>query len=83
MRLSEKHAISEDDDLQGSRIGLGTGYGASKWVSEQLVREAGRRGLTGSIVRPGYVLGDTVNGICNTDDFLIRMLKGMSSALMP
>lgn len=45
-------------------------------VSEQLVREAGRRGLLGSVVRPGYILGDATTGVVNNDDFLIRMLKG-------
>lgn len=69
-------AVMEDDDMEGSRTGLGTGYGQTKWVSEQLVREAGRRGLLGSIVRPGYILGDSETGVCNVDDFLIRMLKG-------
>ncbi|OAG38875.1 hypothetical protein AYO21_06906 [Fonsecaea monophora] len=68
--------ISEDDDLMGSRKGLGTGYGQSKWVAEYLCREAGRRGLRGCIVRPGYVLGSSKTGVTNTDDFLIRMLKG-------
>ena len=71
-----QNAITEADDLKGSRTGLGTGYGQTKWVSERLVRAAGARGLRGSIVRPGYVLGDSETGICNTDDFLIRMLKG-------
>ncbi|KAK3335904.1 hypothetical protein B0T19DRAFT_364497 [Cercophora scortea] len=69
-------AVMEEDDMNGSRTGLGTGYGQSKWVSEQLVREAGKRGLLGSVVRPGYVLGDSTTGVCNVDDFLIRMLKG-------
>jgi L-2-aminoadipate reductase len=86
--------ISEADDLSGSRTGLGTGYGQSKWVAEYLVREAGKRGLQGSIVRPGYVTGDSRSGgeskpktksesflislalVNNTDDFLIRMMKG-------
>ncbi|KAJ9609061.1 large subunit of alpha-aminoadipate reductase [Cladophialophora chaetospira] len=68
--------ISEDDDLSGSRKGLGTGYGQSKWVAEYLCREAGRRGLRGYIIRPGYVLGSSKTGVTNTDDFLIRMLKG-------
>ncbi|KAI4121611.1 MAG: hypothetical protein LQ347_006797 [Umbilicaria vellea] len=68
--------VSEADDLEGSSTGLGTGYGQSKWVSEYLVREAGKRGLRGTIVRPGYVLGDAKTGVTNTDDFLIRMLKG-------
>ncbi|KAL8886345.1 MAG: hypothetical protein Q9215_005927 [Flavoplaca cf. flavocitrina] len=54
--------VPESDDLEGSRKGLGTGYGQSKWVSEYLVREAGKRGLKGCIVRPGYVTGDTKNG---------------------
>jgi L-2-aminoadipate reductase len=69
-------SLSEDDDLMGSRTGLGTGYGQTKWVSEQLAREAGRRGLRGTIVRPGYILGDTETGVSNTDDFLLRLLKG-------
>ncbi|KAI9789334.1 MAG: large subunit of alpha-aminoadipate reductase [Peltula sp. TS41687] len=68
--------IPESDDLEGSRQGLGTGYGQSKWVAESLVREAGRRGLVGAIIRPGYVTGDSHTGVTNTDDFLIRMIKG-------
>ncbi|KAL1983041.1 hypothetical protein VTN96DRAFT_524 [Rasamsonia emersonii] len=68
--------ISEADDLEGSSSGLGTGYGQSKWVGEYLVKEAGRRGLRGTIIRPGYVTGDSTTGTTNTDDFLIRMLKG-------
>ncbi|KAF5864689.1 large subunit of alpha-aminoadipate reductase [Aspergillus alliaceus] len=68
--------ISEEDDLEGSSVGLGTGYGQSKWAGEYLVREAGKRGLKGTIVRPGYVLGDSQTGTTNTDDFLIRMIKG-------
>ncbi|RDW75635.1 L-aminoadipate-semialdehyde dehydrogenase [Coleophoma crateriformis] len=68
--------VSEDDDLSGSSTGLGTGYGQSKWVSEYLVREAGSRGLRGTIVRPGYITGDKTTGVTNTDDFLIRMAKG-------
>ncbi|KAL9621547.1 MAG: hypothetical protein Q9204_008111, partial [Flavoplaca sp. TL-2023a] len=68
--------VPENDELEGSRKGLGTGYGQSKWVSEHLVRKAGKRGLRGCIVRPGYVTGDTKNGVTNTDDFLVRHLKG-------
>ena len=54
--------IPEDDSLEGSRKGLVTGYGQSKWVGEYLVREAGNRGLAGTIVRPGYVTGDSKTG---------------------
>ena len=84
--------ILESDDLQGSSTGLSTGYGQSKWASELLVRESGHRGLMGVIVRPGYILGDSKSGgesrdpelakptdmfaVTNSDDFLIRALKG-------
>lgn len=54
--------VPESDDLEGSRKNLSTGYGQSKWVSEYLVRQAGKRGLKGTIVRPGYVTGDSVSG---------------------
>jgi L-aminoadipate-semialdehyde dehydrogenase len=49
--------VPESDDLEGARSSLKTGYGQSKWVSEKLLFEAGRRGLKGHIVRPGYVVG--------------------------
>ncbi|KAB5522053.1 hypothetical protein GE09DRAFT_1154961 [Coniochaeta sp. 2T2.1] len=69
-------SVPESDDLEGSRKGLGTGYGQSKWASEFIVREAGRRGLVGAIIRPGYVTGDPLSGITVTDDFLVRLWKG-------
>lgn len=68
--------IPEDDDLESSRRGLANGYGQTKWVSEFLMREAGRRGLSGAIIRPGYVTGESTTGISITDDFIIRMLRG-------
>lgn len=99
MKLSDEivesggSGILESDDLEGSAFDLGTGYGQSKWVGEYIVREAGRRGLSGCIIRPGYIFGDSKTGgslplplnpryhancpkVTNTDDFLIRLLKG-------
>ena len=68
--------VPESDTLEGSRKGLLTGYAQSKYVSEYLMREAGLRGLRGTIVRPGYITGNPSTGIGPTDDFLLRMLKG-------
>ncbi|KAH8670776.1 aminoadipate reductase [Xylariales sp. PMI_506] len=68
--------VLETDDMEGSRKGLGTGYGQSKWASEYVVREAGRRGLMGSVIRSGYITGDPKSGISVTDDFLVRLWKG-------
>ncbi|KAJ7274974.1 alpha-aminoadipate reductase Lys1p [Mycena rebaudengoi] len=73
---SELRGVPENDDLEGARSSLKTGYGQSKWVSEKLLFEAGRRGLRGHIVRPGYVVGDSKTAVTNTDDFLWRLVKG-------
>ena len=67
--------IPESDDLHGAAHGLGNGYGQTKWVGEYLMREARKRGLSATIIRPGYVLGDSETGATITDDFLIRLLK--------
>ncbi|CAO3626910.1 unnamed protein product [Mucor hiemalis] len=68
--------VSEDDDLEGGRTGLENGYGQSKWVAEKLILEARKRGMPATIVRPGYILGDSRSGVTNTDDFIWRLLKG-------
>lgn len=69
-------SVSESDDLEGARTGLDTGYGQSKWVSEKLIMEAKKRGMPASIIRPGYILGDSRTGVTNTDDFIWRLIKG-------
>ncbi|KAJ4468852.1 aminoadipate-semialdehyde dehydrogenase [Lentinula aciculospora] len=68
--------VLETDDLETARRGLKTGYGQSKWVAEKLLFEAGKRGLSGYIIRPGYVVGESNGGVTNTDDFVWRMVKG-------
>lgn len=65
--------LSESDDLSGSERGLHTGYGQSKWVCENIIREAGKRGLRGGIVRPGYVTAESNLGTTVTDDFLVNL----------
>ena len=72
----EGMTVLESDDLEGSRQDLATGYGQTKWVSEKLINTACSRGLNAVIIRPGYVMGDAQSGVSNTDDFLVRMLKG-------
>ncbi|KAF9049388.1 L-aminoadipate-semialdehyde dehydrogenase large subunit [Hymenopellis radicata] len=73
---SNYNGVPESDDLEGAKASLKTGYGQTKWVSEKLLFEAGRRGLRGHIVRPGYVVGDSSSAVTNTDDFIWRMVKG-------
>ncbi|KAJ1958293.1 large subunit of alpha-aminoadipate reductase, partial [Linderina pennispora] len=78
VRLGEASSagVRESDDLEGSRTGLTTGYGQSKWVSEKLLMQARLQGLPVTIVRPGYVLGHSTTGATNTDDFIWRLAKG-------
>lgn len=75
---SDYQGIPENDDLEGAKINLKTGYGQSKWVSEKLLFEAGKRGLNGHIVRPGYVVGDSrtagERNACNSGFFGILTL---------
>ncbi|KAF8970209.1 alpha-aminoadipate reductase Lys1p [Flammula alnicola] len=73
---SSIQGVPESDDLEGAKSSLKTGYGQSKWVSEKLLFEAGKRGLRGHIIRPGYVVGDSHTAVTNTDDFIWRMVKG-------
>ena len=72
----DKGGIPESDDLLAAKSGLGGGYGQSKWAAEYIIRRAGELGLRGAIIRPGYVQGFSETGSANTDDFLLRMLKG-------
>ncbi|KAJ3415308.1 large subunit of alpha-aminoadipate reductase [Chytridiales sp. JEL 0842] len=69
-------AVPESDDLQGAKRGLRSGYGQTKWVAENLVFKARSRGVPATIVRPGYIVGDSKTGVTNTDDFLWRLVKG-------
>ncbi|NGY63509.1 acyltransferase domain-containing protein [Lentzea sp. NEAU-D13] len=59
---------------------LPTGYQQSKWVSEEIVREAQRRGLPVTVYRPDTVCGSQVDGACQTNDFVWRSLKGCLQA---
>lgn len=49
------------------------GYGQSKWVAEQLVYEAGRRGLPVRILRCGTISGHSATGASNAWDLLTAL----------
>ena len=56
--------------------GLDVGYVQSKWVAEQLVWEAARRGVAVNVYRPGWIFGDSRTGRVNADDFFGRLVRG-------
>jgi myxalamid-type nonribosomal peptide synthetase MxaA len=81
--LPDRPRFYEDDDLAAYPPPLG-GYNRSKWVAEQLVAEAGRRGLPVTIYRPGPVSGDSHSGAFNASDFLCRLMQGyLHSGMAP
>ncbi|THU95441.1 hypothetical protein K435DRAFT_612509, partial [Dendrothele bispora CBS 962.96] len=55
---------------------LGTGYGESKWVAEQvLIYAASFNGLKTSILRIGQLSGSRNNGSWNVTDWLPRIVQ--------
>ncbi|KAK3605427.1 hypothetical protein CHS0354_007509 [Potamilus streckersoni] len=66
---------SEDDECLDYHTKLMDGYSQSKWVAEQLVRQAGKRGLPITIYRLGNMAGDSKNAYWNPADFTLLMLK--------
>ncbi|EEH17613.1 hypothetical protein PABG_00176 [Paracoccidioides brasiliensis Pb03] len=53
---------------------LHDGYGQTKWVAEQLVLEAGRRGLPVRIFRAGTISGHSTTGAGNAWDLLSALI---------
>jgi len=64
----------EDAELRVGEVS-GNGYVASKWVAEELVRQAGLRGVPVSIYRPGTVCGDPRVGVNSVDDSFWNMIR--------
>jgi thioester reductase-like protein len=75
LELAGENRFMEDAPLPPDGVPAG-GYNRSKWMAEQCVHEAGRRGLPVTVYRPGPVSGDSVSGAFNRNDFLYRLMQG-------
>ncbi|KAJ5244375.1 Male sterility NAD-binding [Penicillium chrysogenum] len=70
--------IFEDDPLTehlGS-LPCEMGYAQTQWVADEMVQRARARGLSATIYRPGFVIGDSSRGYGSTDDFFARLVVG-------
>ncbi|HJP81293.1 MAG TPA: amino acid adenylation domain-containing protein [Candidatus Saccharimonadales bacterium] len=76
--LSHVKTLYEDDDLDRSEHVLyyDMGYAQSKWVAEKIMLLARDRGIPTTIMRPGFIMGESERGVSNTDDFVGRLFKG-------
>src|SRR5580698_2361130 len=70
-----KKVLYETDRNEDMEL-LDFGYSQSKWVSEQVVMDAGRRGLTTRIFRPALV-SPSINGGGNNFDIAVRLVAFM------
>lgn len=52
-----------------------SGYNQTKWAADVLVSNARKAGLPCSIYRVGNICGDSVNGVCQTRDFIWMLFK--------
>jgi thioester reductase-like protein len=76
--LESTLVVYEDDAMEHYLAGLkfDSGYSQSKWIAEQLVREAQLRGIPVSVYRPWFIMGDNRTGAGNQNDFVARLVKG-------
>ncbi|MER7023671.1 MULTISPECIES: amino acid adenylation domain-containing protein [Streptomyces] len=66
--------LREDRRVPAESV-LPNGYVRTKWVGEELLREARRRGVPAVIHRPGRITGDTRSGAGSADDALWILLR--------
>ncbi|PSN72939.1 nonribosomal peptide synthetase 10 [Corynespora cassiicola Philippines] len=73
---SGREGWSEDSMLDVAEVPekLADGYGQTKWVAEQLVLEAGRRGLSVKVHRAGTISGHSQTGASNAWDLLTALI---------
>jgi myxalamid-type nonribosomal peptide synthetase MxaA len=65
-----------EEPLDARPDGLPNSYAQSKWAAERMVQEAARRGLPVTIHRLGQVVGHSVSGVAQTQDFVAHFLEG-------
>ena len=69
-----------EEPLAAQPDGLPNSYAQSKWAAEQMVQEAARHGLPVTIHRLGQVVGHSVSGVAQTQDFVAHFLEGCVQA---
>ncbi|MFB9905945.1 amino acid adenylation domain-containing protein [Allokutzneria oryzae] len=66
--------VEEDRPLEHADR-LTMGYAESKWVAEQVLRDAANQGLPVAVYRPYEITGDRATGACNTETAICSLFK--------
>lgn len=76
--LKNKNRVYENDklNLYLESIKYDTGYSQSQWVVEKLIWKAASRGIPLTVYRPGFIMGDSISGAGNPNDFVARLIRG-------
>lgn len=70
----DKRVVLENQNLSNPGI-LPIGYTQSKWVAERIIWEAKELGIPVIVYRLGHIVGDSESGMCNTGDFIFRIIE--------
>jgi nonribosomal peptide synthetase MxcG len=77
-------AVATAAGFVAAHPGLRDGYQRSKWVAEELVRQAGERGIPVAVHRLGRVVGAADTGYVNPADLVWRILRaGVPRGVLP
>ena len=71
-----KKDVYEDEVFDDCR-GYFLSYSESKWVCENIISEAKKRGVKAAIYRPGEITGDSIKGKWKLSDAVSRTIKSM------
>ncbi|EDR26813.1 4-coumarate--CoA ligase, putative [Entamoeba dispar SAW760] len=68
-------ALNKDESISNNIPLNAFGYVQSKWMGEQICKRGIEEGYKINVMRPSFVVSDSKTGICNTDDFIYKMIR--------
>ncbi|MEF2965234.1 amino acid adenylation domain-containing protein [Paenibacillus sp. M1] len=71
----KRKKIILENDVPAHHECLQLGYTQTKWVAEQLMRQARLRGIPVKVFRLGRIAGDSQTGACQENDFFWRAIR--------
>ena len=70
-------SVAKEQTLVGDGAGLRFGYAQSKWVGERICENARLRDIPVTIIRPPYILGDSITSAVNQTGVIETILRSV------